>query len=84
MDNPVLEKSFAFALRIVRLSKYLSEEKREYVLSKELLMAGTNIGKHVKEAVSAANRKCLSVSLALHGGRRLRPNTGCNCCCMPS
>ena len=52
-ENPVLEKSFAFALRIVRLNRYLIEEKKEYVLSKELLVSGTHIGKHIKEAVSA-------------------------------
>jgi four helix bundle protein len=56
-NNPVLEKSFAFALRIVKLYRYLVEEKREFVLSKELLNAGTNIGKHVKEATSAENRQ---------------------------
>jgi len=56
-ENPVLEKSFAFALRIVRLYRYLVDEKHEFVLSKELLMAGTNIGKHVKEAISAENRQ---------------------------
>jgi hypothetical protein len=47
-ENPILEKSFAFSLRIIRLYKYLVEEKKEYILSKELLIAGTNIGKHVK------------------------------------
>jgi four helix bundle protein len=56
-DNPVLTKSFAFALRIIKLCKYLSEEKREYVLSKELMVAGTHIGKHIKEAVSAESRQ---------------------------
>lgn len=56
-NNIVLEKSFAFALRIIRLCRYLAEEKREYTLSKELLTAGTNIGKHVKEATSAENRQ---------------------------
>ena len=56
-NNLVLDKSFAFAMRIVRLCKYLSEQKHEYILSKELLMAGTNIGKHVKEAVSAESRQ---------------------------
>ena len=56
-DNPVLEKSFAFALRIVKLYRYLVDEKHEFVLSKELLSAGTNIGKHIKEAVSAENRQ---------------------------
>ena len=56
-NNLVLEKSFAFALRIVRLCKYLSDQKHEYILSKELLTAGTNIGKHVKEAISAESRQ---------------------------
>jgi four helix bundle protein len=55
-ENPVLDKSFNFALRIIKLYKYLTEEKREFVLSKELLVSGTNIGKHVKEAVNAETR----------------------------
>ena len=56
-NNIVLEKSLAFALRIVKLYRYLTEEKKEYVLSKELLIAGTNIGRHVKEAVYAESRE---------------------------
>ena len=55
-ENIVLEKSFAFALRIVKLYQYLCEEKHEYVLSKQLLTAGTYIGKHVKEANAAESK----------------------------
>ncbi|HEX6124007.1 MAG TPA: four helix bundle protein [Pyrinomonadaceae bacterium] len=55
--NIVLEKSFAFALRIAKLYRYLVEHKKEYVLSKELVIAGTNIGRHVKEAVYAESRE---------------------------
>lgn len=55
--NVVLEKAFAFALRIVRLNRYLIEEKKEFVLSKELLTAGTHIGKHIKEAASGESRE---------------------------
>ena len=54
--NVVLEKSFAFALRIVKLCRYLMEVKKEFVLSKELLVSGTGVGKHVKSAVFAENR----------------------------
>ncbi len=54
--NIVLEKSFAFALRIIGLYRHLVERKKEFVLSRELLIAGTNIGKHVKEAVYAESR----------------------------
>ena len=50
-DNPILTKSFAFSMRIVRMYRYLVDERKEYALSKELLIAGTHIGKHVKEAV---------------------------------
>ena len=40
-QNPVKEKSFAFALRIVKLAKYLQDTKREFVLSKQVLRSGT-------------------------------------------
>ena len=55
--NIVLEKSFAFALRIVRLCRYLMEAKKEFVLSKELLVSGTGVGKSVKSGVFAENRE---------------------------
>ncbi len=55
-DNVVLDKSFDFALRISKLYRYLVDVKKEFVLSKELLIAGTHIGKHVKEAVAAESR----------------------------
>ncbi len=50
------EKSFALAIRIVRLSQYLSEEKREYVLSKQILRSGTSIGALVREAKYAQSK----------------------------
>ena len=64
-DNPVLEKSFAYALRIVKLNRYLVDEKREFVLSKELLVAGTHIGKHIKEAVDAESRQIFISEMGL-------------------
>ena len=48
-DNVLLSKSKAFAVRIVRLCRYLQEEKREFVLSKQLLRSGTSIGANVHE-----------------------------------
>lgn len=56
-NNIVLEKSFAFALRIIKLCRYLNEVKKEFVLSKELLLSGTGIGKHVNGAVFAESRE---------------------------
>ena len=50
MDNIVEEKSFRFAVRIVRLHQYLRTKKKEYILSKQLLRSGTSIGANVAEA----------------------------------
>lgn len=50
MENGVKDKSYAFAIRVVRLYKFLSTEKREFVLSKQLLRSGTAIGALIKEA----------------------------------
>jgi four helix bundle protein len=55
-ENIVVTKSYAFALRIVRLYQFLAEEKREYVLSKQLLRSGTSIGANISEAQSAETR----------------------------
>ena len=49
-DNTIENKSFEFAVRIVKLYKYLRESKKEYVLSKQLLRSGTSIGANVSEA----------------------------------
>lgn len=55
-DNVIEDKSFRFAVRIVNLYKYLCEEKREYVLSKQLLRSGTSIGANVKEALRGQSK----------------------------
>ena len=52
----VLEKAIRFALRIVKLYKFLSEEKKEYVLSKQILLSGTYVAKFAKAATQSENR----------------------------
>jgi four helix bundle protein len=52
-NDPLGEKSFNFAIRIVKLYRYLTEEKREFILSKQILRSGTNPGAMVREAVYA-------------------------------
>lgn len=52
-SNPLREKSFQLAVRIVNLCKYLREERKEFVLSKQLLRSGTNPGAMVREAANA-------------------------------
>jgi four helix bundle protein len=55
-DNAILEKSFAFAVRVVRLYRYLCDEKKEYVLSKQLLRSGTSIGANISEAQAGQSK----------------------------
>ena len=55
-DNIILVKSKALALSIIKLYKFLCDEKKEYVLSKQVLRSGTSIGANVKEAVSAQSK----------------------------
>jgi len=54
--GPLWNKSFAFALRVVKLAKYLANEQKEYVLSKQVLRSGTAIGALVREAEHAESK----------------------------
>lgn len=55
-ENVIAEKSKAFALRIIKLYRYLCEDKKEYILSKQLLRSGTSIGANVKEAIKGQSK----------------------------
>jgi four helix bundle protein len=63
-DNVILTKSFNFALRIIKLSNRL-RERREFVLSDQLLRAGTGIGAQVEEAQAAQSRKDFLSKMAI-------------------
>ena len=56
-DNVIKNKSYKFALRIIKLYKYLCDEKKEFVLSKQLLRSGTSIGANVEEAIGGISKK---------------------------
>lgn len=55
-ENIVKNKSFGFAVRIVKLYQYLCEHKKEFVLSKQLLRSGTSVGAMVREAEHAESK----------------------------
>ena len=56
-EKTVAYKSMEFAVRVVKLYGYLCEEKREYVMSKQLLRSGTSVGANIREAKYAQSRK---------------------------
>lgn len=53
----VYKKAFDFSIRIINLYKYLSQEKKEYTLSRQVLRSGTSIGANIKEALYAQSKK---------------------------
>lgn len=56
-ENIIAQKTFAFALNIVKLYRSIVNDQKEYVLSKQLLRSGTSIGASVKEAEHAQSKK---------------------------
>ena len=64
-DNVVENKSFDFAVRIVNLHKHLSSEKKEFVLSKQLLRSGTSIGANVSEALRGQSKADFSAKMCI-------------------
>ena len=55
-ENVILRKSYDFALRVVKIYKFLTIEQKEFVLSKQLLRSGTSIGANVEEAIAASSK----------------------------
>ena len=67
MEKVIQTKSFQFALRIVKLCRYLQDTKREFIMSKQLLRCGTSIGANVAESEHAQSRAdfCSKLNIAL-------------------
>ena len=55
-ENLIVDKSKSFAVRIIRLYQHLTSDKKEFVLSKQILRSGTSIGANVKEAARAQSK----------------------------
>lgn len=64
-ENVVKDKSFDFAVRIVNLYKHLSQEKKEFVLSKQLLRSGTSVGANVEEAIGGVSKADFRAKLGI-------------------
>lgn len=64
-DNVIQYKSFAFAVRIVNLYKYLCSNKKEMVLSKQLLRSGTSVGANIEEAIGGQSERDFFAKLTI-------------------
>jgi len=56
-ENIILTKTYDFALRIIKLYKYLCDEKHEYTIAKQILRSGTSIGANIEEATGSISKK---------------------------
>lgn len=56
-DSIVAKKAYAFALEVIAMYKYLVNEKKEYILSKQVLRSGTSIGANINEAISGQSKR---------------------------
>lgn len=56
-DNVIQIKSYAFAVKIIKIYQFLSNDKKEFVLSKQLLRSGTSIGANIEEAIGGQSSK---------------------------
>ena len=64
-ENIIKDRSFAFAVRIVNLYRYLQESKKEFLLSKQLLRSGTSIGAMIREAEHAETKNDFKHKMAI-------------------
>ena len=64
-ENIIQKKSFAFAVRIVKLYQHISQKEKEYVLSKQLLRSGTSIGANVEESIGGSSKKDFKAKLKI-------------------
>jgi four helix bundle protein len=64
-DNVVKEKSFEFSVRIINLYKYLANDKKEFILSKQIIRSGTSIGANVEEACAGQSKKDFIAKLSI-------------------
>ena len=64
-ENIILDKSYQFAKRIVKLYLYLKKEKKEFELARQILKSGTSIGANVEEAVGGFSRKDFSSKIGI-------------------
>ena len=64
-ENIIAKKSFAFAVRIVKLNQQIQKHHKEYILSKQILRSGTSIGANIEEALGGYSRKDFAAKMSI-------------------
>jgi four helix bundle protein len=64
-ENVVLVKTYNFSVRIVKMYQHIATQKKEYVLSKQILRSGTSIGANVEEAISGISKADFKAKMSI-------------------
>ena len=64
-NNVILDKSYKFAIRIIRLYLYLKKEKKEFELSKQIVRSGTSVSANVEESIRGLSRKDFTAKMGI-------------------
>ena len=64
-ENVIQKKSYDFAIRIVNLYKYLIKDRKEFILSKQILRSGTSIGANIEESIGGCSKKDFALKLSI-------------------
>ncbi|MEM7548737.1 MAG: four helix bundle protein [Bacteroidota bacterium] len=64
-ENLIQEKSFVFAVRIIKMYQHLTSEKKEFILTKQVLRSGTSIGANIEEALGGSSKKDFTAKLRI-------------------
>ena len=75
-NSIILEKSLDFAARIVKLNRYLVKEKKENVISKQIIRSGTSIGANANEAIYGVSKADFIASFRFRSKKQPKQNTG--------
>ena len=74
MSDPLRDKAFAFALRIIRLAEYLQKDRKEFSLSRKILDSGVNIGLFIEEARQGDDRSDFRLKYSLANKEAFKSN----------
>ena len=75
-QNMIVDLSFDFALRIIQFAERL-EEKRRYVIARQILKSGTSVGANIREAQNAESRADFIHKRKLPRRKQMKPSIGC-------
>ncbi len=83
-ENILIDKTISFAARIIKLNQYLIKDKKEHIISKQIVRSGTSIGANINEANYGQSKADFIAKLHIALKKPQKRNIGSNCCNCPN